>query len=383
MGAESPTFCSVLWNHLFQSPQGYLKPCCRFQYSKGFSGPTELHTAFASETWEKIRDEMRAGSRPEGCRRCFEEEDSGKRSLRQRYNAHPSLGLTTVVDTNPEIRWLEIALSNRCNVACRMCDSRYSTRWLKDEAALGGGARAEHKLFELNLETLRSIARELRHVKITGGEPLYDKAHPEFLRIMTEDAEPSRVFLNYSTNLTLFPNDEVLERWSRFERVELALSLDSIFPEENNYMRFPTDGAKALENTERYIRLSREMPNLRLILRPTINIFNIHSIPETYSWWLERKNERMSENATHLTFPEHLRATLLSADQKRAISEKYARFRASGRRELTDVLDYLEQFYLSSDEHAARWPEFISKTRALDRVRGQDFETVFPHLRLS
>jgi hypothetical protein len=381
MGANTPssTMCSVLWNHLFLSPQGYLKPCCRFQYSKGYSEPTEVDRAFTSAVWEKIREEMKSGARSEGCRRCYEEEDAGKKSLRMRYNAHPTLGLKTVDVEKPAITWLEIALSNRCNVACRMCDSRYSTRWLKDEVALGMTNKASHKLFELDLNAVRAIAKELRHVKITGGEPLYDKAHPEFLKIMTEEADPSRVFLNYSTNLTLFPSEEVLELWSRFERVELALSLDSIVPSEMNYMRYPTDGERALEHTEKYIALLKRMPNLHLILRPTINIFNIHSIPDTYAWWLERKTERMSENATHLTFPEHLRATLMSPEQKRAVSLKYASFRERGNPALNGVLDYLEQFYLSADE-SERYPEFLAKTEALDRVRGHSFREFFPHL---
>lgn len=338
-----------------------------------------MKTGFQGPRWGELRRNMLQGEPVSGCLRCYEEEAAGKKSLRMRYNAHPKLGLHHIDLARPQVFWLEIAFSNRCNAACRMCDSRYSTRWARDEDN-------PQPLYQLNLEELTPFFPSLKHVKITGGEPFFDRNHKVFLKRLCEEADPGRIYLNYSTNLTLFPDEEVLKLWEKFERVEVALSLDSIFPEETYYIRYPSDGETVMKNSLAFIGLLDRIPQLVLILRSTVGIFNIHSIPETLSWWLEQRQKRpdlekrMLSNPTHLTLPRYLRASCLKPEQKQSIVEKFQRFRKKEIPALTQTLDYLEN-YLHNTEDEGLYEEFLAQTRRLDERRGQNCLEVFPHLR--
>jgi MoaA/NifB/PqqE/SkfB family radical SAM enzyme len=50
------------------------------------------------------------------------------------HELHPN---NLIHDLNdPTIRWMELAISNDCNLACRMCDSRYAWKWFDDEKEL-------------------------------------------------------------------------------------------------------------------------------------------------------------------------------------------------------------------------------------------------------
>ena len=119
----SETLCPMVWNHQFIDGTGRVKPCCRYQGTLGYI-ETDINDTFNSDHMAKLRKKMSAGEKPDGCRRCWQEEDSGKKSLRQRYIGNKKLG--TIDVKNPRIEWLELAISNDCNLMCRMCDSKYS-----------------------------------------------------------------------------------------------------------------------------------------------------------------------------------------------------------------------------------------------------------------
>ena len=112
-----------------------------------------------------LREQMKAGNRPEGCTRCWQEEDSGKKSLRQRYAQHKKLG--TVDLENPKIEWLELAISNDCNLMCRMCDSKYSHKLFEEELEYCGKSQAKTKRTKMNIEAVFPYVPNLKHLKIT------------------------------------------------------------------------------------------------------------------------------------------------------------------------------------------------------------------------
>ena len=85
------TWCSLAWNHHFIGPGGNCKPCCRF---KGQCVPKDnnlnvdsLDSLFHNKFMSDLRYKMLKGEKIEGCSKCYEEEDTGKRlSIRQNYN---------------------------------------------------------------------------------------------------------------------------------------------------------------------------------------------------------------------------------------------------------------------------------------------------------
>ena len=83
----------------------------------------------------------------EGCKKCMKEEQRGHNSLREQMNKNFS-GTT-------DLEYIEISLSNKCNLACKMCAPTYSTLWNK----LVEQKFSTEKISSLLLYSLRSMCQ--------------------------------------------------------------------------------------------------------------------------------------------------------------------------------------------------------------------------------
>lgn len=364
------TLCPMPWNHQFIDGTGRVKPCCRFQGDLGYLD-NNLNKTFFSDSMNNLRKEMLLGNRPNGCKRCWQEEDNGKKSLRQRYEKNNKLG---IVDVNePKIEWLELAISNNCNLMCRMCDSRYSYKLYKEEIMYFGNASSKLKHTKISVESIFPYVKNLKHLKITGGEPLITPDHWKLLDYIIENNHASHIYLNYSTNNTVYPKKHIIDRWKKFEYVELAISLDSIIDAENEYLRFGTDQKKVLQNIDRFIELQHEI-NLTVIARPTVSVLNVYHLPETLEWLDSKK---IKHNTTHLIHPEHLSITILPLEEKNKIKNKFTQY--NYKNDITrKSCEYIIN-YMYSVDNTKLLSKFIDHTIFLDKTRNQNFKKSYPY----
>ena len=127
------TYCTLPFIHSHASVNGTFKPCCNAEtrdsvkaYGKAFNS---RNSAYTLETWfhgpemNKLRQDLLTNVRNPVCGRCWRDEDRGGSSIRSRMNekyahlANPH---------KPEIKYLDLKLSNECNLQCRMCDQTQS-----------------------------------------------------------------------------------------------------------------------------------------------------------------------------------------------------------------------------------------------------------------
>jgi hypothetical protein len=193
----------MAWNHQFVDPTGRIKPCCRFgdkhRPSNHNTNEKTLSEVFYGDWMNDIRTQMLNGERVPGCDRCYQEEDGGKKSLRQRYNDSSALPIEKLVDiNNPKIRWIELAISNDCNLACRMCDSRYSWKWFEEEKEIYGKTWNTIKHSKMDISNVFPFIQDIVHMKFTGGEPLMTKDHWVLLDKLIAERDCSEIFINYS-----------------------------------------------------------------------------------------------------------------------------------------------------------------------------------------
>jgi len=361
------TYCSALWNHQMVDPIGRIKPCCRFD---GNESPDHnikditIQEAFHSDFQNDIRTKTSAGERVPGCIRCYQEEDSGKKSLRQRLNAHPKNQNLT----KPVISFLELSLSNDCNLMCRMCDSRYSRKMFDEEVEYRGKARAPEKYMSIELDEIYELLPTITYLKFTGGEPMLIKAHWDLLEYAVKHDYAKNITLNYSTNATVYPKPRIVDTWASFETVEVALSLDSINKEENEYLRHGTKQDNVLINIDKYCSI-RDTVNLQLMCRPTITIYNAYHLPETLDY-LDSKD--ISTNPTHLTYPEWLNLTVLPAHMKSIIENKFNSYEYKTEK-AKQACNYIKGHMNSKDDYEKFWQKFLSHTDFLDLKRNQNF----------
>lgn len=388
------TYCTIAWVHQFISPDGNVLPCCRFKKKYSSSeynvGLKSLEDIFLNNpVQQKLREITNENQWHEGCDSCRQEEESKKgTSIRKNYNNNHYLSDNI---TKPEIRWIELALSNECNLKCRMCSSLFSYRIAPDEVELFGKPvvpflKKENKWkTDFPIENLFSIIPTLRHVKFTGGEPLLTPNHYKFLKEIIRQGYSRNIYLNYSTNMTVPPSEKIIELWKKFKFVEVALSLDGT-GSVIEYIRNPSKWEIIEENTIRFLELTKRTDlDVRVGVRSTVMAYNIFNMVELEKWYKtlydkyhrENYSEKAWFNPTILTRPSYLRISVLPDKYKdQAIKVLQDKGMTSKSKRIFNSFCT----FMTSVDDTRYLPDFIDYTRKLDILRSENLYDSIPQL---
>jgi uncharacterized Fe-S cluster-containing radical SAM superfamily protein len=235
------TFCKALSNAVsFRVPGDSnsltFNPCCLYNVYLPFHP-----TFFKRERTRFINAETFL---PE-CSKCELKEKTHGMSLRMVSNKEIPDGIGDTVYK------LEIVLDTTCNAACIQCGDSQSSLWRKE---ISQDKRIVHIQPEPQIDRKIQILKEsidLNKVKIFhfwGGEPLLTDTHLKFLR---EIEDPSDVQINYTTNCSIFPDDDVLKLWEQFKKVKIGLSIDGV-EDQFHYIRWPLKWDKAVRNLKSF-----------------------------------------------------------------------------------------------------------------------------------
>jgi len=353
---------------------GRVKPCCRFadKFSHSLNNNTLLEI-FYNEYFENLRHQSKNGNTITGCQRCYEEENNNKPSLRTRLNNHNVVGLQSIDMDNPKIQYLELSLSNDCNLMCRMCDSRYSYKLFNEEVKYNGKSFSKTEHTKANIDSIYPLLKECKFIKFTGGEPLIIPDHWNIIDYIIKHDYAKNITLNYSTNCTIYPKKKITDAWNKFKNIELAISLDSIDKTENEYQRHLSIQEDIIKNILAYTKL----PSVKLIARPTVTIYNAYTLPETLTWLY---NNNIPFNPTHCSYPAHLSVTTLPRKQKDIIGKKYKDFKYQSN-QIKENCKYIIQ-YMNSVDESHLFDVFLKFTSFLDKERNQNFFESYPYLQL-
>ena len=382
MEIPSNTFCSMAWDHQFIDPTGRVKPCCRFaeKFRPNENNLKEktLSEVFYGDWMNDVREKMMRGEKVDGCIRCYQEEDAGKRSLRQRYHDNKDLPIDDLVDiVNPKIGWIELAISNDCNLACRMCDSRYAWKWYKEEKEIFGKTYNDVEKSKSDISNIYPFINDLVHIKFTGGEPLMTVDQWVVVDKLLAERDCSEIFLNYSTNCTIMPKDKWVEKWSKFKQVEFALSFDSANKAESEYIRWPAKYETTEAVTKRFLEL-KQSHGFNVLLRSTISLLNVWHMPESMEWWWENDEGLRIMNPTHLTYPEILCVTVLPEHIKKRVTQKFENYQSKSQNvKIINALEYIKNFMNSKDD-SNLLPQLKNYLQGTDTYRGQNFFESYP-----
>lgn len=239
-------FCYMPWTSLALLPDGRISACC-VSSSKGLElgdskvGDTLLDV-WKGEKLKVIRRQFLAGEWPASCVACKVRHEEGYISHKdyffatlKRYDLVESVDL---VGDDPPLLNLDLSFSNLCNLACRMCSSQYSTKWISIDQHLAQEGHEYRSTVdqELNgresdLETVKSIEQSfgsLRFITVKGGEPLLAKNFIPFLQSLDKRGHSSNIDLTIVTNGTVAPNEELLSLLAKFKKVVLSISVDGV-----------------------------------------------------------------------------------------------------------------------------------------------------------
>ncbi len=277
-------FCTLPFNGLELSPDGTCQVCCKINKciqkpdgSKYNLVQDDLSEIWNSEDLKVLRDKFTAGEEPEECSNCWIEEQTGNYSLRQQTKDLP------YNQKNPKPAYLSLKLSNKCNLACRICGPHLSSLWEQEFEKTNKDTNDpeyyrfvhDNKLTGNNLKLLHEWAPGLEHVLIYGGEPLINEEVLNFLDHCADTGIAKNINLVINTNGTIC-NDRIISKLSQFKIVNLFLSIDDV-GERFEYQRWPARWDKVSANLDRFCSLGHPF---QVRLYPTFSVLNLYYMKE-------------------------------------------------------------------------------------------------------
>ena len=392
MNLPHDKFCVLPWISLEASPVGTVRPCCLAddEIMDNAGNKFELATAnFAdiqnSDHMQELRERFLAGEKPKTCRKCWNEERSGRTSKRMHTLdrlKHVLIDESWSADAKP-LMFLDLKLGNICNLKCRICGSWSSSQFASEEISFlpreeqktshayqmlrAGAWPKENTQFWSQIE---SVLTDIRYIEFTGGEPFMIDQHFDMLQGIVDRGIAGQVEIHYNTNGTHYP-ERGENIWKHFKTVEVAFSIDDVGA-RFEYQRTNADWAVVLDTIVSFQYLKDQMPNLQLQCCSTVNVFNVCYLDELAHWLALQKFDFVYWNMMHdawyfsiATLPDSAKSQIISHLESADVPAQY-------QDEFVRIADFMRNG-ASTDGFMTRM-----KIADLDRKRNQDLRLVAP-----
>jgi MoaA/NifB/PqqE/SkfB family radical SAM enzyme len=396
---------------------GAVKACCR-SHPVGFIQDNTLEGIWNNDTMRRIRQQVLNNERPPECAPCFNLEDAGVESLRQRHIAgvipearitlYPNAVSTMRNDYSMpfEIPTIEIKMNNLCNLKCRMCNPMDSTSW-NDWHEVEEHYKKEdnflvQKIVDLNLknkpfldsfvdtpnwwESFEKLLPYFRRVEFAGGEPLMDPTHYKILDMLAPYG--NNIEIKYATNLTMLGknNRTVWQYWPKFKSVAVNVSIDGIGA-SYEYVRGNASWAELVNN----IKQIQTIPNIsRIVGAVAVQVSNAMVLDKMIEYFLNDIGIVFYTNMVQ--YPNVLSIQTLPWDLKLEVESRLSavRYRLSDFKLVKEhpmLLDLTRQQidgisnYMWAKNQNEKWQECVEFNRKLDMTRDQSFTDVTPEFK--
>lgn len=300
------SFCAAKWLMVTmhfgmgENHSCYHPPIHRWDPEDVKRQPDMLHN-----TTHKIeqRRQMLNGERPKECYYCFNMEDINPNAVsdRKRFTNE-----SWAIERRQEIlnnrfdkpinpAYMEVSFANTCNFACTYCSPGQSSRWEQEIRRLGSYPVDDHTVHQDKMHDmipednnvyidafwkwLPDAYKDLRYLRITGGEPLATKNFMKLLDYVSNNANPD-LTLVVNTNLCVpkmnldlfFEKATALQKANTIKGLEVYTSIDTWGPQAE-YIR---DGlnVETWENTVRKVSTTFNVPIRVMVTFGLMSIFN-------------------------------------------------------------------------------------------------------------
>ena len=281
--------------------------------------PAALHNTDHKKQQRKL---MLAGERPAECQYCWNMEDLGKLSDRHYRSGEPWAAVDferiknskgNEQDVVPS--YVEVNFNNACNLKCSYCSPQFSSSWQQESDRHGAfptlvphnapehfsgsrrpiPARDHNPYVEAFWAWWPSLYPELKHFRMTGGEPLMDKntyrvfdyvlAHPK-----------SDLHLAVTSNFSVEPelSNKYFDHVKRLcdtdiEHFMQYVSLDSGVGPQAEYIRHGLDFERLQNNVETYLQDIPYRNSLTFIV--TMNNLSVTGFLPLMKWILDLRKQ--------------------------------------------------------------------------------------------
>ena len=351
--ANKNIFCNTPWYELHVYWDGSLGICCQedhklYQDANYNVANTSLLTWFNSDPVTNFRQALLRDKQHSACRRCYIDEQAQGNSRRLKsnqksviftrqafepsYQQSPGLphfehslnnrGLTTSAPID-----VHIDLGNFCNLACKMCKPRASSKIASQHVLwgietsrqyLGVDWTKDSQVWQSFLDQLLAIPG-LKNIHFMGGETLLTPRLEQLVDRFTAEKR-FEVCFSFVTNGTVY-NQRLIEKLCKFSRVGIEVSIETLTA-HNAYQRQGTDTDLVLENIDKYLENCND-DNITVALRPAPSLLTVGH----YISLLQFAQQRRLIVKSNLCFdPEFLYPAVLPTDVKQLYLSRYNAF---------------------------------------------------------
>ena len=242
------------------------------------------HDIFHHKKFEELRKNLLNNVRDSRCSTCWNQEDLGIMSHRMYTRwQFPEKFKTSLKE-------IDISISNKCNLACRMCNTGSSHQLNEDVNKLRKNNKlllfeevSDNGLGSLNLpldvknnhliQWIYHNTDKIKILKASGGEPLYDRNILNLLRKYVKDGNSKSTELQFHTNAMLI-TDKIIKLMDEFKLQRHSFSIDGV-DKTYNYIRHKANFSILEKNIKNWFNKSNNIyaVNINLVLS-ALNIGN-------------------------------------------------------------------------------------------------------------
>jgi radical SAM protein with 4Fe4S-binding SPASM domain len=369
------SFCILPWIHLYIGTDGNVLPCCMAdqQLPLGNINNDGIEHIVNSARALDLRSNMLSNKKSKECSQCYVQEDVGSKSYRQSSNQRWQVPATDIKIDNFMPKYLDIRVSNLCNLKCRMCSDYFSSAIAQENKELYGIPNTIKIEKKDAIEKISKYLASVEKIYFAGGEPLLIQEHYDILDRLIAVGN-TNVEITYNTNFTKlqFKHRHIFDLWKQFSNITIGASLDAMGPAAE-YIRHGTVWDDIEKNLT---QLQKECPHVKFTVTSTVHMLNIESLIQLQKHW-----HQIPFSFTKLAQPEHLTVQVLPLHHKQRLA-KIINLHVNW---LQDKEKYPLALawqsivkYMFADDCSYKLKEFKRLTLELDQYRKESFQSVFP-----
>lgn len=328
---NSKSFCMLPYMHIYGSAGGDMVPCCEAQEIPLNNPGESALESWNNDNYRELRRALANDERPERCAVCWHNEDSGIVSNRQQWEHDNWNTFADKISVNDDYSvnnppyWVELKVSNFCNLKCIMCSTHSSYKRVADLDIISKYTKDGYETRLLRPTDLFASLNEwpelwdhVHTLQFTGGEPIINKEHYDLLEGIPTQAK-KRIRLRYASNLSYikFKKYDLIKIWNEFKHVNIKVSMDGV-GDVYNYIRQDGDWDTVYAN----MMALNDEPGIDVAAGITVQAHNIYQMPEFYQFWKESPVDLKFITANILQTPNYLSPAIWQGEYRNAIIRK-------------------------------------------------------------
>lgn len=291
-------------------------PCCRIDVSDESIHEYSVMNPPDSPKWRALQEDFLQGKKPEVCKYCWIQEDAGRKSHRQNNLDDYEHLIRNKLYLDRKIRFLELMLGNACNLACRSCNSQFSSRLVEiDNYLKKEGIASVDNIRHAYVNWRNLDLQYIDKLKLMGGEPFYLKEALSLMTHLQDTNQLKDLNLHITTNGMIFPDDKWIDILTTTKRVLITISVDAI-GNLNDYIRYGSKWDVIRSNFDKWFALIQKNNNIFINVNSVITMLNVnHSL--RISKYFKQFNIHAYQDVT--SYPSHLCVTNLPVKIKKQV----------------------------------------------------------------